>query len=135
MRKLLLGFVCIMASILCKATSNDSTLHYPVVVKFQSMCCGVPSDAPLQKMIRIFKRKYQVKSLTAYHIGPLGREGEYILGFSLTELNKKKRQKFVTKLKSTTALMKDKGNAELEINYSVSTSSLPSRVSIEKVNF
>lgn len=135
MRKFLLGFVCIMTSILCKATSNDSTLHYPVVVKFQSMCCGVPSDAPLQKMISIFKRKYHVKSMTAYHIGPLGREGEYVLGFSLSELNNKKKQKFIAKLKSTATIMKDKGNAEIEVNYKVSTSSLPSRASIEKVNF
>jgi hypothetical protein len=135
MRKLLLFLAFILASAICRAKSNDSTLYYPVVVKFQSMCCGVPSDEPLQKMIHVFKRKYHVKSITAFQIGPLGREGEYILGFSLSELNKKRKQKFISKLKATTILMKDKGYAELELNYSVSTSSLSSRATIEKLNF
>jgi len=122
-------------SSVCVASSVDSTIFYPIAVKFQSVCCGVPSDVPLKAAIQKFKKKNHIKSIAAYHIGPLGREGEYIIGFTLTCFKKKQISNFVKKMKETTLLMKDRGNAEVEINYSNSVSKLPSRVSIEKIEF
>jgi hypothetical protein len=122
-----------MLSVYCKASFTDSTLNYPIVVKFQSICCGVPSASPLEKMISTFKRKQHLKKISAYKIGPLGREGEYVLAFPLLEMSIKKRQKFIGKVKTIVPKMKDKGNAEFEINYSTNTSSLPSSVNIEKI--
>ena len=40
-----------------KAQTFDSTL-FPLTVKFASICCGVPSDAPLKKEIKLFKTKF-----------------------------------------------------------------------------
>ena len=135
MFRIIITVFFMMLSVCCKAGLSDSTLSYPVVVKFQSICCGVPSAAPLEKMIATFKKKQRIKSISAYHIGPLGREGEYVLAFPLLEMSVKKRQKFISKIKTIVPKMKDKGNAEFEINYSVNTTSLPSRTTIEKINY
>lgn len=130
-----IAILFLMLSFYCKAGLVDSTLNYPIVVKFQSICCGVPSAAPLEKMIKTFKRKQRLKSISAFRIGPLGREGEYVLAFPLLELNVIKREKFICKIKTIVPKMKDKGNAEFEINYSANTTLLPSRVTIEKIMY
>ena len=133
MLKANIAILFLMLSFYCKAGLVDSTLNYPIVVKFQSICCGVPSAAPLEKMIVTFKKKQRIKSISVYHIGPLGRESEYVLAFPLLEMSVKKRQKFISKIKTIVPKMKDKGNAEFEINYSVNTTSLPSRTTIEQI--
>lgn len=135
MKKFILLLILFKISSICVASSIDSTIFYPVVVKFQSVCCGVPSDAPLKVAIQKFKKKNHLKSITAYHIGPLGREGEYIIGFTLAGFKKKQKAVFINKIKQTTAIMKDRGNAEVEINYTNSVSKLPTRASIEKIDF
>lgn len=71
-----------------------------MAIQFHSVCCGVPSEIPVVKMIKSFKKKNHIKSITAYHIGPLGKEGEYDLAFQLTELNKSQRVKLIGQLKN-----------------------------------
>ena len=77
---------------------SDSTLKYAVVIKFQSICCGVPNAAPLKKFVSKFKKEYHTKTIRADKIGPMGREGEYYLGFNLKELTRKQKHYFLNAL-------------------------------------
>lgn len=114
MQKLLAFFFVFM--LLAATTNAQQTDTYPVIVSFNSMCCGVPSDTPLVKMIKSFKKQYRIKQVTADKIGPMGREGEYYLAFRLKEFSKAQKIRFIQQLKKTATAMKDQGNAEVREN-------------------
>jgi hypothetical protein len=69
--------------LLNSATYAQKSIFYPVVVSFNSMCCGVPDDAPVMKLISSFKKQHRIKRIAVDHIGPMGKEGEYYLAFRL----------------------------------------------------
>lgn len=92
---------------------------YPLAVLFNSECCGVPDSKPLLNYIKSFKKKNKLKAITAYRIGPMGKEGEYHLAFPLKELDKRRTLLFTNGVKAVAATMKDKGNAQVEENYIV----------------
>lgn len=112
-----------------------ASVKYPLVIKFQSICCGVPDDAPLREMIRKFKKQYKIKTLKATHIGPMGKEGEYYLAFSLKGMTTKQQLNFKKKIRTLVPLMKDNGLATLEENITISTADIPSRATSSTVKF
>ena len=118
-----------------KAQTKDSIIRYPIVIQFQSVCCGVPSEAPLISFIKTFKRNNKIKKITAYKIGPLGREGEYNVGFKLTELNKAQKKSFIKKLKLLMPKLNDKGLAVVNEMETINLTSYPSNVSVERVKY
>lgn len=132
MKKLLIGFICII----CASTGiyAQQTETYRVIVSFNSECCGVPSDTPLVKMIKGFKKQYKIKQVTADRIGPMGREGEYYLAFRLKELSRAQQAKFILQLKRTVLIMKDKGSAEVRENEAVDKAGLSRGAGIAPVN-
>ncbi len=114
---------------------KDSVIHYRILIKFESVCCGVPNDTPLQKLIHSFKKKNNLSKITAYRIGPLGREGEYSLGFNLTELKATQRKKITLKIKELAPSLNDKGKVTIVENETIVRSSLPSNGTIKKITF
>ena len=115
--------------------TQPTSVKYPVVIKFQSICCGVPDDAPLNEMIKKFKKQYKIKTLIATRIGPMGKEGEYYLAFSLRGMTAKQKLNFKKKIRSLVPTMKDNGVATLEENISINAADLPSRATSTTVNF
>jgi hypothetical protein len=115
-----------------KAQTFDSTL-YPLTIKFASICCGVPSDVPLKKEIKLFKTKNKIKSIKAIKISPMGKEGEYWICFKLKELSKKQKINFSDKLCKVTKKMTDRGNAYCENNIQVVKSELPQNLKMEPI--
>ena len=109
------------------AQQNDT---YPVVVSFNSMCCGIPSNAPLMKLVKAFKKQYKIKQVAVDSIGPMGKEGEYYLAFRLKEFSKAQKIKFIQQLKNTAATMKEQGFAEIKENETIDKASLSSRAGI-----
>jgi uncharacterized protein YegL len=84
------------------------------------MCCGVPSSDPLFSAIKAFKKKNNIKKAIAYsNIGPLGKEGEYMLGFTLSELTKKQKTAFIGMVKKIVPTMKEQGSASAEENVTI----------------
>jgi hypothetical protein len=112
-------FSIFLTTALCAAAFAQNTDTYPVLVSFNSECCGVPSDTALMNMIQRFKKQNKIKQVTADKIGPMGREGEYYLAFRLKEFSKTQKIKFIQQLKKTAATMKDKGSAEVRENETV----------------
>ncbi len=109
--------------------------HYYVSVSFYSYGTGTPDAKPLNRYIAQFKKANKIKSISADHIGPLGREGEYKLAFSLKELNAKQRKLFIKNLNAVVESMKDRGSAKLVMNETVLPTSIPERATIEKQKF
>ena len=108
---------------------------YPMVISFQSQCCGVPSDSAVRKFIVSFKKKYKIKKITAYHIGPMGREGEYYLAFTLNELSKKKAGYFISKIKKIKPLRSDRGTFSFREKLEIDPELISKRAKTEVVVF
>ena len=114
-------------------SSIAQTNKYRVVVKFGSMCCGVPSNKPLLNYIATFKKKNKVKKIVCDNIGPMGKEGEYDMAFTLKELNKKQIEVFVKDVTALATTMKEQGYTNVEENIEIDKASL-GRASIQKKN-
>jgi hypothetical protein len=106
---------------------------YRVVVKFGSMCCGVPSNKPLLDYIAAFKKKNKIKKITYDSIGPMGKEGEYDMAFTLKELKKVQVETFVKEITTLATTMKDQGYTNVEEHVEVDKGSL-GRATIQKKN-
>lgn len=135
MSRILFFISLIFIGISTNAQTNDSIVRYPILIQFQSVCCGVPSETPLISFIKTFKRNNNIKKLTAFKIGPLGREGEYNVGFKLTELNRAQKKSFIKKLKLLVPKLNDKGMAVVNEMETINLKSYPSNVSVERVKY
>jgi hypothetical protein len=105
---LLLCTLCTSTSIFAQAKTDT----YAVAINFNSKCCGVPDAKPLLDEIVAFKKLNKIKSISYDNIGPLGREGEYMMGFSLKELTKKQKISFVKLVKKVVPTLKTPGKDE-----------------------
>ena len=126
--------ICLTAALSTAAFAQNSTT-YPVLVSFNSMCCGVPSNTPVLKLIKSFKKQYKIKQVAVDSIGPMGREGEYYLAFRLKEFSKAQKIKFIQQLKKTAASMKEQGSAEIKENETINKADLSSRTTITALKF
>ncbi len=115
--------------------TKDSTLQYDIAVSFGSSCCGVPNAAPLQKAIVKFKKQQHIKKIRAERISPMGKEGEYIMGFKLQSLKPSQRKKMKRIIQSVAAKLKDKGYATTTENYIIELKQLPPQATIKKIYF
>lgn len=128
MQKILLS-ICLTV-VLTTAASAQKIYTYPVVVAFNSMCCGVPDSRPIMKLIRDFKKANNIKRITVDSIGPMGKEGEYYLAFRLKEMTGTQKLKFIKQLKKIAPTMIDKGSAEIKENLVINKQDLSSRTGI-----
>ncbi len=136
MKKILASILVLMligTTVFAQQLQKETT--YPLVIKFQSHCCGVPDDTPLRKWLVAFKKQYKIRKITADKIGPMGKEGEYYLAFSLKGFTRKQKTAFLKKVKIVTAKMKDQGSAVCEENMLINPSDLPSRSGKETIRF
>ena len=133
MTRILICISIVLMGFVAKAQTKDSIIQYPIVIEFNSVCCGVPSQTPLVSFIKKFKRTNKIKKINVYKISPLGKEGEYNLAFKLSEFNLTKKKMFIKKLKQIVPTLKDNGMAVLNENVEVDLSSYPSNVSIERI--
>ena len=130
-------FIATLALIVVQTSiaQTETKTVYPVTVSFQSVCCGVPTDSSIRSFITSFKKKYKIKTITGYHIGPMGREGEYYLGFRLSELSKKQAAAFISKIKYIKKLTSDKGLLSFKEKLEINTASISQRATIKEVVF
>ena len=128
MKKFLL--LIFSAALLTTAALAQKVNSYPVVVSFNSMCCGVPNSGPVIKLISSFKKQNKIKFITVDSIGPMGKEGEYYLAFRLKELSKVQKIKFIQQLKKIAPTMVDKGSAEIKENVVIDKADLSSGAAV-----
>jgi hypothetical protein len=123
-----------LSFLLLSLNSFAQKTTYRVVVKFGSMCCGVPSNKPLLDYVTAFKKKNKIKKIACDSIGPMGKEGEYDMAFTLKELKKKQVEIFVKEVTALATTMKEQGYTNVEENVEVDKASL-GRAIIQKKNF
>jgi hypothetical protein len=123
-----------LSFLLLSLNSFAQKTTYRVVVKFGSMCCGVPSNKPLLDYVTAFKKKNKIKKIACDSIGPMGKEGEYDMAFTLKELKKKQIEIFVKEVTALARTMKEQGYTTVEENVEIDKTSL-GRATIQKKNF
>jgi len=129
-------FILSIFSIVLLATAGyaQKSSFYPVVVSFNSMCCGVPDNAPVMKLVKDFKKQHRIKRMAMDKIGPMGKEGEYYMAFRLKELNKTQKIKFIQQLKKIAPTMVDRGSVEIKEDLVVNKADLWVRATITTQN-
>lgn len=135
MKSFYLFCLLLTLSISTFAKSKDTTLHYRILIEFKSFCCGTPSDSLLVRYIKKTKKNCNFKKIYAYKIYPLGKEGEYSLGFTLKGMTLQQRKNFIAGAKKIVPKMKDKGSVILLENQTLKSSQLPPNINIEKISF
>lgn len=131
MKQLLVLLTCIFLV----SNSAIAQQKYPVVIQFNSHCCGVPSDTPLVKYINDFRKKFHRKSIYAIRISPMGREGEYWLAFSLTNMKRDTRLRFIQGLETLIPTLTDQGAANLVKDLEIQQADLPPSVQKKRIRF
>lgn len=125
---------CLTCISLTTLKAQQDSTSYPVVIQFNSIGTGVPGDSALRSCITCFKKKNKIEKLTASRIGPLGREGEYWLAFSLTELTKKQAALFRKQIKAVAEKKPDRGIMVYLENEKIATHNL-GRATMSDVSF
>ncbi len=125
--------IIVISFLFISINSFAQTTKYRLVVKFGSMCCGVPTNKPLLDYVAAFKKKNKIKKIACDSIGPMGREGEYDMAFTLKELKKKQVAIFIKEVTGLAATMKEQGYANVEENVEIDKASI-GRASISKKN-
>lgn len=114
-------------------TENIKT--YKVSVYFASFAEGVPSAEPLLNFMEKFKKENKLTCICADRVGPLGREGEYKLAFTLDGMKKKTADKFIKQITEVAATMKDRGQATITLDDKINLSELSERTTIKSEVF
>lgn len=136
MKYLLFPLLTLLISSMTVSAQKTGKRTYAITVSFQSICCGVPDQAPLDSAIRRFKKKQKLKKpVRADKIGPLGREGEYTLAFTLSGMTRNQKKQFISMLEKVIPLLKDRGQASLQLNETYIIADLPARATIEKIKW
>ncbi len=132
--KLLIGAFLLLFALQSSVPFPKQNMRtYALLIKFQSHCCGVPDEVPLKRYMQKFKKQQGMKRIVAYKIAPMGREGEYFIGFTLAGFTKKQKALFIKNMKQITANMKDKGSAVAETNVTLVKEDLPAQATTTKV--
>ena len=116
MRKLISIFFIFLFS-LAFAQKNENYIR----IDFSSICCGPPSEKPLVDFIENFRQENKLKDFEIWQETGLGYEGEYALyiGIDQFKCKKKKKEKFITGMKTliNTFTEKRNNNQDGHINF------------------
>ena len=96
---LLFFYATIALSGNCQVPTTSAPLKYDVAISFGSMCCGTASDTFLKYYIKKFNCKNKV-TVKAWLLGGCGREGEFKILFSLSNLKETKKTTLKADLKN-----------------------------------
>ena len=114
---------------------TENVKEYKVSVYFGSFAEGVPSEKPLKEFLESFKKENNLTCICADRIGPLGREGEYKLAFTLDGMKKKTADKFIKQISEVAAGMKDRGQATVNLDDKITLSELSERTTVKSEIF
>lgn len=136
MKKTLFLLLLIASILPARAQKKTSdTTRYPVTFQFASYGTGVPDDQPLKDYINTFKKRNRIKSIPALRVGPMGREGEYYLLFTLKGMKKKIASLFIGGLQQLAEQKPKNGLWHCVKDFPFSESQLAPRAKIKKVDF
>lgn len=100
----------VIAFIFMSTNYGFSQEKYRISIGFSSICCGTPDDKIILDYIQTFKKSNKIKAIKTTLISGLGREGEHQYVFTLNELSKKQRIRFISKLKEICTVFEKKRN-------------------------
>jgi len=135
MRLLLVLVILVLSGCWGYSQKLPADTSYPLCLQFVSHCCGVPSEAPVKEYIDSFKLNQHIPEIKAIHIGPLGREGEYRIVFTLNELNDTQKAAFISGLKNVRKQGDDPGDIHILTDERINMQEFPKRTKQTEISF
>ncbi len=102
---------------------------YDVVISFNSICCGAPSDDFLKDFVAKCIKVYNT-GIEGWQTGACGREGEYKILLSAAKLNKAKKLKFMDSLKK---IIEQRNGSNKNANASTGSITIDYNLSAESI--
>lgn len=90
-----------------------------VEIGYSSICCGTPSTDPVMNYVNQFQKKNKTKSFEILQQPGLGREGEFNLYISTSQLSKTQKTSFIKGLQSAISSQNTerKENSDGTVNF------------------
>lgn len=90
-----------------------------VEIGYSSICCGTPSTDPVMNYVNQFHKKYKTKPFEILQQPGLGREGEFNLYISTSQLSKTQKTSFIKGLQSAISSQNTerKENSDGTVNF------------------
>lgn len=97
------------------AQKNDNYVE----IGYASICCGTPSTDPVMNYVSQFQKKNKTKSFEILKQPGLGREGEFNLYISTSQLSQTQKTNFIKGLQSAISSQntKRKENSDGMVNF------------------
>lgn len=114
------------------SAQSEGDRKFPLVVGFVSYCCGVPDNTPVINFAKSFRKKHKTKAISAYKIGPVGKEGEYYLAFPLKELNKSQAKIFIEEMEKVTVTPEDNGGIIYQKDFTIDNSHFSKSIAVKE---
>jgi len=108
---------------------------FPLVMQFNSYCCGVPDEQPIRDAIHELLIREKKSKLIAWKLAPMGKEGEYWICFEGDRRFFSMQSEFIESVTVFTKQSHDKGGISLDSNRIIDPVSLPKQAKWEKMNF
>ncbi len=107
----------------------------PIVLQFNSLCCGVPNDDAVKETIHELLKENDLNYLDGWKLSPMGKEGEYWICFENTRSLRKIKQELTIQLDSLCRANHETGYLTLEKSFKINTTALPSQAKWERMLF
>jgi hypothetical protein len=108
---------------------------FPLVVQFNSFCCGVPDEKPFRDTIhQVLVRANQPK-LIAWKLSPMGKEGEYWICFEEKGSFRLLQSELMEAVKQFANQPQDRGGISIDSHLLIDPVRLPKQSTWEKLVF
>jgi hypothetical protein len=107
----------------------------PIVLQFNSLCCGVPNEEGVYETIHELLKENDLSYLNAWKLSPMGKEGEYWICFENSRPLRIIKQELTIQLDSLSRVTHETGYLKLEQSFKINTTALPSQAKWERIVF
>jgi hypothetical protein len=119
----------------CMPTMPYLKKPIPLVVQFNSFCCGVPDEQPLQEAIHQVLVNEKKSGILAWKLSPMGKEGEYWICFQTDRTFRSLKHKLIDAIEEVAKQPQERGGITLDSNLNFQQRSIPQQAKWESIWF
>lgn len=136
----LISIFTLIASIVFVGTGCLSTKPYlkkpfALVIKFNSVCCGVPDEQPLRDVIHQIVSDEDESGFIGWKLSPMGKEGEYWICIQGDRKFRSLQSKLTDAVSELAKQPQERGGISLDSNFVLQSSSIPQQAKWESIWF
>jgi hypothetical protein len=133
--KIFVTIIVILFTTGCMSTMPYLKKPFPLVMQFNSYCCGVPDEQPIRDAIHELLIREKKSKLIAWKLAPMGKEGEYWICFQSDRTYRSLQHKLIDAIEAVTMQRQERGGITLDSNIILQRTSIPQQAKWESIWF